>query len=672
MISLKALFLTFIIIAALHDQSPGKNLDSLLHELKYVREDTGKAKILFSITWEFLKARDQLDPARKYADSAMLLCRKLGYVEGVAIVHYHKGVINRFESAYDSGLLNFQKYHDYYQVRGDSFRVANSLYQMAVIHSLKGDYEKSLRDYLRILKIYEAKQDAYSQATTLNSVGIVYKNLKKYSAAFDSYNRALAILDTLNAPLDKADCLSNLGSLHAEQDEYEKALDYFQKALDIDTESGNEWGVVYQLKNIGSTLVSLEKYDQALVYNKRAVASSQRLGQQKEIAMALNGLGGNYTFLGRYDEAIYQFHKSLHISESIGAKPEIRDTYDMMSHAYAMKEDYPNAYKYHRLYAAVKDSLLNEVNARQINELQARYDAEKRENEIEMLTAARELQEARLLQERNLRKAFMTGGILLALLAILIVVIYRQKLKAKELIERKNAEINRQKLLEMEKNQKLYALDAMISGQEVERKRIAQDLHDGLGALLSTVQNHFTSIRAEIEKLHKLDVYTKANELLDEACAEVRKIAHNMMPGTLVKLGLAPALKDLCENLSAASGIQIQFHAFGMEDRLDDATEITIYRLAQESLNNVIKHSHATEALVQLANDNGHLNLTIEDNGAGFKVAEATGKKGMGLRNLESRVKYLNGILTIHSEPGKGTSIDMVIPVYQREMVAHD
>jgi signal transduction histidine kinase len=236
--------------------------------------------------------------------------------------------------------------------------------------------------------------------------------------------------------------------------------------------------------------------------------------------------------------------------------------------------------------------------------------------------------------------------------------------KSKEIVAKMNEEINHQKIIELEKNQKLYAMDAMITGQDVERKRIAQDLHDGLGALLSTVQMHFSSIENEMKKLYELNIYNTANKLLDEACQEVRKIAHNMMPGTLLKFGLVPALQDMCNKINSTQKLQVDLHAFNMEDeRMSEQVEMTVYRLVQEGLNNVVKHSSAGKATVQVLKDKEEMHVTIEDDGVGFVVQDAFEKKGMGMRNLDARVKYLNGRLDIQSEPGKGTSIVIDIPL---------
>jgi signal transduction histidine kinase len=204
----------------------------------------------------------------------------------------------------------------------------------------------------------------------------------------------------------------------------------------------------------------------------------------------------------------------------------------------------------------------------------------------------------------------------------------------------------------------------MISGQDVERKRIAQDLHDGLGALLSTVQMHFSSIENEIKRIHRLDIYDTANKLLDEACQEVRKISHNMMPGTLLKFGLVPAIQDICDKIQNTNQIKIEFNTMNVDDmRLEEHVEITIFRLIQEGLNNIVKHAGATDVIIQLLKDDNELHLVIEDNGIGFDVDTAWENGGMGVRNLESRIQYLNGKLEIRSYIGEGTTLTIYIPV---------
>jgi signal transduction histidine kinase len=316
------------------------------------------------------------------------------------------------------------------------------------------------------------------------------------------------------------------------------------------------------------------------------------------------------------------------------------------------------------LYNEVKDSLFHKEMMQQISELQIEYETNKKEQEILALNQEKQLQSAQLLHQKTVKNNLIIGIILFILFVGAVFFNYWQNLKTKEIIALKNEEINHQKIIELEKNQRLYALDAMISGQDVERKRIAQDLHDGLGALLSTVQMHFSSIENEIKRIHRLDIYDTANKLLDEACQEVRKISHNMMPGTLLKFGLVPAIQDICDKIQNTNQIKIEFNTMNVDDmRLEEHVEITIFRLIQEGLNNIVKHAGATDVIIQLLKDDNELHLVIEDNGIGFDVDTAWENGGMGVRNLESRIQYLNGKLEIRSYIGEGTTLTIYIPV---------
>jgi signal transduction histidine kinase len=485
-----------------------------------------------------------------------------------------------------------------------------------------------------------------------------------YDQAIESYLEALRIFETDNAVIDMADCLHNLGNVYALRKEYQEALKYYQQSLELDESLNNEWGVAYQLESIGTVYQEMGLYSQALSSQMRSLELREKLQQRKELASSLNKVGKIYASLGSFDQAIHYYNRSLEIANAADVKPWKRDTYLNLAQLHYEAEDYKKAYDYQVRYSEIKDSLSHEEMMKQINDLQVRYETDRKEQEISALNREKELQEARLLQEKTVRNGLILGFILLTLIIAILLVNYRQKVRAREVIATKNEEINQRKIIELEKNQKLLALDAMITGQDVERKRIAQDLHDGLGALLSTVQMHFSSIENEIRKIHQLDIYRTANILLDEACQEVRKISHNMMPGTLMKYGLIQALEDLSEKVRSSDQLKVEFNTFGMDGvKLEEHFEITVYRLVQEALSNIVKHARATEVIVQVEKDEETIHITIEDNGVGFKVQEAKEKGGMGMRNLDSRVKYLNGRLDIQSEPGNGTSILIHLPV---------
>lgn len=215
----------------------------------------------------------------------------------------------------------------------------------------------------------------------------------------------------------------------------------------------------------------------------------------------------------------------------------------------------------------------------------------------------------------------------------------------------------------VEKEQQVTSLQSMINGQESERTRIARDLHDGMGGLFSTVKMHFSTLQQDTPAIKDNMLYQKTLDLINNAADELRKVAHNMMPEVLMKLGLIEALREFCNNISSGRLLEITFQTFGMEDRLNSSTEIMLYRIVQELVNNIIKHADATEAIIQINREQNRLSLTIEDNGRGFDTEEADVKRGMGLEAVRSRVVYLNGHVTVDSRKNIGTTImiDLII-----------
>ena len=217
-------------------------------------------------------------------------------------------------------------------------------------------------------------------------------------------------------------------------------------------------------------------------------------------------------------------------------------------------------------------------------------------------------------------------------------------------------ELQQQHIRELEKDKQLVAVDSMLKGQEEERSRLAKDLHDGLGGLLSGVKFSLSNMKENlIVTPDNMAVFERSLDMIDTSIKELRRVAHNMMPEMLTKFGLDEALKDYCNTVNATKLLAVKYQSLGMETRLDKATEIIVYRIVQELLNNILKHAAASEVFVQLIRENDRLNIVVEDNGKGFDTAVLENNKGAGWVNIRSRVEYLKGQLDVHSEPGKGT-----------------
>jgi len=201
----------------------------------------------------------------------------------------------------------------------------------------------------------------------------------------------------------------------------------------------------------------------------------------------------------------------------------------------------------------------------------------------------------------------------------------------------------------------------MLEGQKNERKRIAQDLHDGLGGILSSAKYQLEKVKKEIDKLENLDLFSSAETLIANAYKEVRRISHDMMPGALVKLGLFAAVEDLADQLNESRKTIVKPQWFTSDQEMDDKTKVSLYLIIQEAATNAMKYSQAKNLIIQLSKGNGYYQLTIEDDGIGFDNTDES-KHGIGLKKIKSRVNYLDGEIEILTKPGEGVSMEISVP----------
>ncbi|MEO8769714.1 MAG: sensor histidine kinase [Ferruginibacter sp.] len=223
----------------------------------------------------------------------------------------------------------------------------------------------------------------------------------------------------------------------------------------------------------------------------------------------------------------------------------------------------------------------------------------------------------------------------------------------------------RKRKIMYENEKQLLALNSILQGQQEERSRLAKDLHDGLGGMLSGIKLNLSSMKGNIV-INEKDalLFNKSLLQLDNAIAEMRRVAHNMMPEALLKFGISDAIRDFCDGINESNSVKMKYQGINFTEPLEKSTEVILYRMVQELSNNAIKHAHANTIFIQIAQHELGITLTVEDDGKGFNMNDGNIKNGNGFKNIQSRVDYLKGSWDIKSEPGKGTSINIEIPVY--------
>jgi two-component system, NarL family, sensor kinase len=353
-----------------------------------------------------------------------------------------------------------------------------------------------------------------------------------------------------------------------------------------------------------------------------------------------------------YKEARVVFEAVLTMARAAGQSDVLhsasKDYYGMLEEM----KDYRRAFEVAMLHLSIRDSIYDSQNRTKIAALNIKYETAEKER---LLQASK----VELAEQTNQRNLLLGGVILIALLGGGIVLRQRYRIQLAAKTHEQETELAKQKLESLRREQSFLSLKSMVAGEEAERNRLAKELHDGLGGMLSNLKLTLTNRRNGNMETHASEVV----KMVDHAGAELRRIAQNMMPESLAKFGLVSALEDLCANLECHTKLKTSFQHYGIREPLPQNMILPLYRIVQESLNNVVKHADATEAMVQLVQDDEALHLTIEDNGTGFQPEKALENGGSGLKNLRSRVAFLNGTIEFDSMPGDGTAINVDVPL---------
>ncbi len=381
---------------------------------------------------------------------------------------------------------------------------------------------------------------------------------------------------------------------------------------------------------------------------------SDSLGNVNSFVVSSIILNEIFTKIGNPHRGISYLKKAKIVLDSVQKPSSEMMVYKKLAESHLAISDYKSAYEYKQMESKLRDSVISERTKRSVAELEIKYETEKKDREIAQQTLEIEI--------KDNQKARLLGGLIgLGVLMLLSGFFFWKRLQYQKTIASQNEAIQEQKIIELQQQNKLLALNSMIEGQEGERMRIAKDLHDSLGGLLSTVKAHFIAIQNEIEQLEKINLTEKTNELIDEACVEVRRISHNMIPHALTLSGLPVALEDMAEALRA-EGYQVDLNIKNFQDKMAKTKQAMLFRLVQEVIANIRKHAKAKNILIQILGDKNGLSLIMEDDGAGFDYEKAILADGVGLKSINSRVEFLNGTIDWDTALGEGTTITINIP----------
>lgn len=623
--------------------------DSLEQSLLTAKADTNKIKLLNTLGLEY--SENNAAKSLGYSYKAIELSSLLNFPVGLVDAYNNIGIAYDIMGKYDSALLNYNNALEIVkQTSNNKRKTANIINNIGLVHWNKGEFDTALNYYLQSLKLFEEINNKKGQANTLSNIGLIYYDLKKFKQALKYHLDALKIRNEINDLHGIGVSQTNIGMTYSNLKDVSKALEYLKESLVTKTQSNDLYGQAISLGNIGVMFNELQQYDSALLYQQKALPIKIKLNDPYGTISSYCNIASSYHELNNYKTALEYSLKALPLALELNSKTRLMKVYEYLSKEYKELGDLKKALEYYEKHSALKDKVYSETSASQIAEMQTKYDTQKKDLELAKKDIEINNNQLELVKHRNTRTILLIS--IAALFLIFYVLYMRYRYKQKTLLS--NTLLKEQDIRSK----------AVIEAEENERIRIARELHDGVGQHLSAVKLNISNLQANLnlkEEQQKIMMHN-ALAIIDESVKEVRAVSHNMMPNALNESGIVNAVRTFVNRINSSNKLQIEFETHGIDKRPESTIEIILYRILQELITNILRHSEASAASLQLIQHESELTLMIEDNGKGFD-SKALKNTGIGLKNIQSRVAYLNGTIHIDSQPQKGSTITIEIPV---------
>ncbi len=590
----------------------------------------------------------------------------------------------------------------YYGKRGlewaesnDSETFIGTIYnRIGVAYDIKSMPDSALFWYDLALQQSRKRKNRKVEGGALNNIGLIYWNLGNAEKAIDHYIRSAEIFEEIGNKIGLGNTYNNIGLILFEDKQLEKGLTYHRKALAVRKAIDHTYGIAASYSNIGQlyTYKDAQNLDSAMYYIQLSVPLKKKINDHYGLARAYNNMAEIYSDTDKPDSALIYFQHSLQLQLNLDNSEGYASTYYNIASLYLNQKNYTtqlayldsaqlvaekhqdvkllwkvysekarslgrigryaDAHPYWLAYTHLKDSLLSLERSAKVEELETRYRTAEKDKEIAQKHA--ELAETQLkVANKNKWIIGLFGG---SLSVLLFAFAMRQ-------ITRRNAQAEKDAAIIAERER---GLQAVLQATEEERKRIAKDLHDGivqsLTGLSLRLQKVFGGIRSTSPEQERQ--FTSSKNMLDDSIAELRTISHQMMPRVLAERGLVPAMDDMLHKAFDSSEINYEFEHHKVDgERFPEYIEVSLYRISQELVNNIIKHAGAKAVSIQLLKTKSHLVLVMEDNGKGFNFEDEANRNGIGLMNITSRAKAMHGEVNYQPSPEQGTVATIRVPL---------
>jgi signal transduction histidine kinase len=480
-------------------------------------------------------------------------------------------------------------------------------------------------------------------AWVYNDIARLYRKTNDYDKALEYYNKALAIFKHLRNTAGLGVIYNESGVVFEGKGDFDEAIRRYSASLQIQTARNDSVGIGYALDFLSGAYLQKGDVNASEQYGLKALNIRSLIKDSFALAVNYTNLGDIYAAAKKYDNAKDYYLKSNELATKIKYADLLANNYKQLSELETQQSQFQKAYDYLQLYNQLNDSIYQITKTKQIQELSAKYETAEKEKQIQQQQF-----------EISKRNYYIAGILLIFTLFSMLAYSFYKRYKLKQ-----QSRLQEEIILQQD-----MAAKAVIEAEEKERKRIAGDLHDGVGQMMSAARMNLSALSHSLvfSSADQRNSFERVTSLIDDSCNEVRVVSHNMMPNALVKSGLAAAVKEFLDRIDIRI-IKIDLYTEGLDEKINSNIETVLYRVIQECVNNVIKHSGASRLDISLIKDNAGINVTVEDNGKGFEVHNKPNFNGMGLQNILTRIEYLKGTVEWDSAPGKGTVVAIYVPL---------
>ncbi|WP_317897651.1 tetratricopeptide repeat-containing sensor histidine kinase [Aurantibacillus circumpalustris] len=515
----------------------------------------------------------------------------------------------------------------------------------------KGDVVTALDYFHKSLKIYE-------ELKLLNWVGVVYNNMANtyndigdLNKAIEYIRKGLTLINQYGEYEEIAVSTINLGYFHFLKNRIDTALFYYEIGLKKCIENNDLYTQTLAHERIGQVYAAKQQYDVAMHYYQKSLNLGEKFDRYKLVASVLNDIGDCYYFQNNYKEALNYSERSLKQSLELGNAVKIKNAAFSLKTIYEKLGNEKQALKMYELYIQMRDSTNNEITQRLALKKQMEFELEKKE-----ITFKSEKERLEKLFDQKRKFYFILALILLVLIGILFLSFYlwykfRKERQSNDL----NIELKEQLKLEIKEKENIA--NSIIDIQEIERKKLAAELHDGVNQLLFAAKLQLGAAKSTAEVLHKEGI-----KLIEMAIQEIRGIAGNQGSFLLKDKSLSDALSDLIQQMNGTNNMEIIFLNYGINEiLLDESHKINVLRTIQELLNNSIKHSKGINCYISAKTTDSKILFSVSDNGIGTDLKNII--YGNGLKNIKNKILLLKGKIRSFSLPNKGSKTFIVLPL---------